>query len=114
MKNVLKLEELAMLILSIVLFTQLHFTWWWFLVLFLAPDISMMGYLINTKIGAYSYNIFHHKAVGIAIGLAGFYLHTEMYMLAGIIIFGHSSFDRMLGFGLKHTDSFKHTHLGKI
>jgi hypothetical protein len=114
MKNILKLEELAMLALSIVLFNQLHFAWWWFLVLFFAPDISMIGYLVNTKIGAYSYNFFHHKAVAIAVGLLGFYMHNEIYMLAGIILFGHSSFDRILGYGLKYTDSFKNTHLGSL
>ena len=112
--NILKIEEVAMLVLSIVLFNQLHFVWWWYLVLFLAPDISMLGYLINTRIGAYSYNFFHHKAVGIIIGLLVFYLHNETYMLAGIIIFGHSSFDRILGYGLKYTDSFKNTHLGSL
>ena len=114
MKIVLKLEEAAMLALSIVLFNQLHFAWWLFLVLFLAPDISMLGYLVNTIIGAYCYNFFHHKAVGIIIGLVGFYLQNEIYMLAGIIIFGHSSFDRILGYGLKYTDSFKNTHLGSL
>ncbi|MDB5228000.1 MAG: hypothetical protein JWN78_2193 [Bacteroidota bacterium] len=114
MKNILKLEEIGMLVLSMVLFSQLHFTWWWYLVLFLAPDLSMIGYLINPMIGAYSYNFFHHKLVGIIIGLTGFYFHNEIYMLAGIIIFGHSSFDRILGNGLKYTDSFKNTHLGAI
>ncbi len=114
MKNILKLEETAMLVLSIVLFNQLHFAWWWYLVLFFAPDISMIGYLVNTKIGAYCYNFFHHKAVGIIIGILGFYLHQEFYVLAGIIIFGHSAFDRIFGFGLKYTDSFKNTHLGKL
>ncbi len=114
MKNIIKIEELAMFILSIVLFNQLHFVWWWFIVLFFVPDLSMIGYAINTKIGAFSYNFFHHKAVAINIGLIGFYLHNEIYMLAGIIIFGHSSFDRILGYGLKYTDAFKNTHLGRI
>jgi hypothetical protein len=114
MKTIIKLEEVAMLALSVVLFNQLHFAWWWYLALFLAPDISMLGYLINTKIGADSYNFFHHKAVGIIIGLLGFYLQNEIYMLAGIIIFGHSSFDRILGYGLKYADSFKNTHLGSL
>jgi hypothetical protein len=53
MKIILKLEEVAMLALSVFLFMQLHFEWWWYLVLFFAPDISMIGYLVNTKIGAY-------------------------------------------------------------
>jgi hypothetical protein len=34
--------------------------------------------------------------------------------LAGLIMFGHSAFDRLLGYGLKFKDSFNHTHLGHI
>jgi hypothetical protein len=114
MKNILKVEEVLMFVLSIVLFAQLHFAWWWYLALFFTPDFSMLGYLVNTKIGAYSYNFFHHKGLAVAVGLLGFYLHSEVCMLAGIILFGHSSFDRILGYGLKFSDSFKNTHLGKI
>jgi hypothetical protein len=32
----------------------------------------------------------------------------------GIVLFGHSSLDRMLGFGLKYKEGFGFTHLGKI
>jgi hypothetical protein len=34
--------------------------------------------------------------------------------LAGVIIFAHSSLDRALGYGLKFSDSFTNTHLGRI
>ena len=114
MKMTLKLEELGMFLLSIFFFAQLHFTWWVYPVWFLAPDISMLGYLINTKSGAYCYNLFHHKLLAIVVGCTGFYLQNEWWIFAGIILFGHSSFDRILGYGLKYPDSFKNTHLGKI
>ena len=29
-------------------------------------------------------------------------------------LLGHSSFDRVFGYGLKHEDAFQHTHLGRI
>lgn len=29
-------------------------------------------------------------------------------------LLGHSSFDRVLGYGLKHEDAFQNTHLGRI
>jgi len=29
-------------------------------------------------------------------------------------LFGHSSFDRVMGYGLKHEDAFQNTHLGRI
>jgi len=30
------------------------------------------------------------------------------------VLYGHSSFDRLCGYGLKYVDDFKHTHLGWI
>lgn len=114
MKNSLKLEELAQFLFGIYLFSTLDFAWWWFLVLILSPDVSMVGYAVGNKVGAYSYNLFHHKAVAIAVYLLGIYLNNSMAELAGIILFAHSAMDRMLGYGLKYTTSFTDTHLGKI
>ena len=114
MNKLLKLEELAQFILGIALFSQLDFPWWWFPVLILLPDISMIGYAFNTKVGAICYNLFHNKAIGIAFILAGMFYLGETFTLIGIILFSHSSMDRIFGYGLKYPDSFKNTHLGKI
>lgn len=114
MKTLLKLEDLAELLLGIFLFSKLNFAWWWFPALILLPDLSMLGYVINTKVGAALYNFVHHKGLGILIGIAGFLMSNEVLMLTGIILFGHSSMDRLFGYGLKYNDDFKHTHLGKI
>ena len=72
----------------------------------------MLGYIVNTKIGAYSYNIFHHKAVAGIFLMLGFLLSDNYFLLAGLLLLAHSSFDRILGYGLKYTDNFKHTNLG--
>jgi hypothetical protein len=114
MKRVIQLEELAMFLLSIYLFSQLSFAWWWFPVLILAPDISMISYVCGNKTGATIYNIFHHKALSIALYLFGSYLQNEVLQLGGIILFGHSSMDRMFSYGLKTFQGFKFTHLGEI
>jgi hypothetical protein len=114
MKNLLKIEEAAMFGFSIVLFTQTDFAWWWYLVLILTPDIGMLGYLAGNRVGAWTYNLFHHKAVAILILCIGWTVGNEWLELAGITLFGHSSLDRILGYGLKYADSFQHTHLGWI
>ena len=114
MKSLLKLEELAMFILGIYMFSQLSYTWWWFLVLILLPDIGMLGYAVNAKIGAVSYNLFHHKGIAILIYFLGIYFEIELLNLAGIILFAHASLDRIFGYGLKFNDAFKNTHLGEI
>jgi len=114
MKTLLKIEELAMFGLGINLFSLLPYEWWWFLVLLLAPDIGMVGYLFDTKIGAFMYNLFHHKGVAIAIYLSGTYLSIPLMQLIGVMLFAHSAFDRVVGYGLKYNKGFKFTHLGKL
>jgi hypothetical protein len=114
MKTTIKLEEALLLLFSLFCFQQLHASWIWFWVLFLAPDIGMIGYVINTKVGAVSYNLFLHKGIALAVYFTGFYFTIVNIQFAGILLFAHSSFDRMLGYGLKYSDNFKHTHLGMI
>ncbi|AKD54704.1 DUF4260 domain-containing protein [Spirosoma radiotolerans] len=114
MKTLLKSEEFIQFLAAIYLFSRLNFAWWWFPALILTPDISMIGYLVNPAIGAVLYNIAHHKGLGIIIGLLGLMMGNQTLMLAGIILFAHSSMDRMMGYGLKYSDSFKHTSLGAL
>jgi hypothetical protein len=114
MDFLLKLEEAAMFLFSIFLFSKTDYAWWVFPACLLLPDLSMVGYLINSKAGAMIYNIIHHKLVALTILCLGLYLHLPGLYLAGIILFGHSSMDRMFGYGLKYSDSFSNTHLGKI
>lgn len=114
MKALLKLEDLAELLLSVFLFTRLDFSWWWYPALILVPDLSMLGYVINTRVGAGLYNLVHHKGTGIVVGIIGLVLANQQLLLAGIILFGHSAMDRVFGYGLKYSDDFKHTHLGEI
>ncbi|MCB0464491.1 MAG: DUF4260 domain-containing protein [Aequorivita sp.] len=114
METTLKIEELAQFVLGIFAFSQLNYAWWLFPVLLLTPDIGMLGYIINPKIGAFTYNVFHHKAVAVAVGLLGFYFNNPLLILIGVILFSHASFDRVFGYGLKYPDSFKNTHLGSI
>jgi hypothetical protein len=114
MKTIIKLEEIALFILGVYLFTFLSFQWWWFLVLILAPDLSMLGYVFGNKTGAFSYNVFHHKGIALLIYALGCYLSIESIQLAGIVLFSHSAMDRMFGYGLKYEKGFKYTHLGEI
>lgn len=95
-------------------FERTELSWWWFIGLFLAPDISMLGYVINNKTGAFCYNLFHHLGLAIILYIAGTAFHLPYVQMIGALLFSHSSFDRILGYGLKYPDSFQNTHLGKI
>jgi len=112
MKSSLKIEEFAQLLLAIFLFSQNEIAWWWYLTLFFAPDIGMIGYVMNTKVGAMTYNLFHHKGIAILLYLIGLQIDSQWLAFSGLLLFGHAAFDRIFGFGLKYPDDFKHTHLG--
>ncbi|MFT5831840.1 MAG: hypothetical protein ACI9SY_000213 [Candidatus Paceibacteria bacterium] len=114
MQTLLKLEYIALFLLSLVIFQQLEYVWWIYPLFFLAPDLGMLGYLINNKIGAYTYNAFHHVGIAVIFLIYGIMMTNPLFTLVGAILLGHSSFDRIIGYGLKYTDTFKHTHIENL
>ncbi len=123
MKKIIQLEEAAMLGISIYALYLLKVEWWFYLLLLLGPDVSMLGYVGRNTIGAITYNLFHHKAVATILFIIGLINQTWIFQVIGIILFGHSSMparltpadgDRMLSYGLKYFTGFKYTHLGQI
>jgi hypothetical protein len=114
MKTLLKSEELFQFLFAIYLNSLLPFSWWWYWVWFLAPDVGFIGYAVNTKVGAWTYNILHHKGFALILYVAGLMSQSMELQCIGLLLFGHSAFDRLVGYGLKHFDSFQHTHLGWV
>ncbi len=114
MKNLLKLEELFLFGLALFLFSGLDYRWGWYALMFFTPDLSMLGYLANPRLGARTYNLVHHKGLAVALYVLGYLLTNRALMFAGTLLLGHSSFDRVFGYGLKHEDAFQNTHLGVI
>ena len=105
--------QLALAILAIY-YQPIHFAWWVWPFIFLSPDLAMLGYLVNTRVGAVTYNIAHHKAVAGVLIAVGFVCHFPVVYFIGLLLWAHSAFDRVMGYGLKYGDSFQHTHLGMI
>jgi len=114
MNTVLKLEELSLLGLSLLLFSGLDYSWGWYAFLFFTPDLSMIGYLRNPRFGSWTYNLIHHKGLAVALYILGYLTINPAFQFAGTLLLGHSSFDRVFGYGLKYPDAFKNTHLGVI
>jgi hypothetical protein len=114
MKMLIRLEDLGEFLFSVYLFSLLAYPWWFYPLFFFFPDLSMLGYLAGPRIGAIAYNLIHHKAISLGLFAAGAFLHIPVVSFIGVILLGHSSLDRVLGYGLKFSDSFGHTHLGAI
>ncbi len=114
MRTLLRLEGLAVLGGALIAYDQLGAGWGAFALLFLLPDLSMLGYLRDARTGALLYNAAHSylgPAALIALGALG----TQPVALAGGLIWlAHIGLDRMLGYGLKYQEGFRATHLGRI
>lgn len=109
-----RIEGAVLLLAGVVGWISSDLSWWWFALLLLVPDISMVGYLVNTKVGAAVYNL-GHSLVGPGLLLGWAWLEGPNLALAlGSVWLAHVGMDRMFGYGLKYEDAFKHTHLGWI
>jgi hypothetical protein len=109
-----RLEGLAIFFIATFVFFQSDFSWLAYILLLFAFDISMIGYVVNTRVGAYVYN-FGHSFIVPALLVAAYTL-TDSRLALGLacLWFAHIGIDRALGYGLKFTSGFQHTHLGKI
>lgn len=115
MKRVVSTEYLVAAILVAVFYVSVgNFAWYWLPILFVVVDLSMVGYLASSRLGALTYNI-GHSLIGPAI-LVALYIATtnQTILFISLIWLFHILVDRALGYGLKHTKGFEHTHLGPI
>jgi len=110
----LRAEALAICTACIAAYCIQHGSWLLFALLFLAPDLAMLGYLAGPKPGAAIYNLAHTYVLPIALWLTGDLLANPTLTQIALIWAAHIAFDRLLGFGLKYPTDFKDTHLNRI
>lgn len=93
---------------------NMELPWWLAVLIFLAPDLSFLGYLLGPKAGGFVYNTVHIYGLGAAFLAAGLSLSLPVCAALGALWLAHAGFDRMLGYGLKLPEGFAFTHLGRI
>src|ERR1700689_4884322 len=107
----LHLEGASIFALTLVLYRAGHFHWWLFALLLLTPDLFMLGYVLNTKIGSAFYNLVHTSSVPILLLVVAIVAPLPVLEPCALIWLAHIGFDRMLGYGLKYPTRFQDTHL---
>ena len=110
----LRLEGMAVLATCVVAYRVLGGSWLLFAVLFLVPDLSMVGYLSGPRAGAAIYNVVHsYVTPALLAGLMALSILPANWPLC-LIWVSHIGFDRGVGYGLKFTSAFRDTHLGML
>ena len=110
----LRIESLAILFLSVVLYRETGAPWWLFFALLLAPDLSLLAFLIKPAVGSRAYNTVHSYALPVALAIAAFLTHHSAILPYALIWTTHVAMDRALGYGLKYPEAFGRTHLGLL
>ena len=84
------------------------------ILLFLLPDLSMLGYLLGRKPGAALYNLFHVYPHPLGLLAVASYFGKPLPAIASLVWIIHIGLDRALGLGLKYPTGFNDTHLGRV
>jgi hypothetical protein len=110
----LRLEAAAVALVMAALAWHLGPPWWLVLLVLIAPDFSIAGYLAGPRTGAMLYNA-AHTYLGPAV-VAGLWFVSGAATAGAIAALWalHIGVDRALGYGLKYPTAFGDTHLGRI
>ncbi len=110
----LQLEGAVLFLAVICLYRWTGAPWWLFAVLFLFPDLAMVGYLANAPVGSVCYNLLHFEGFPVALAILAYSSHRTVLLPVALIWTAHIELDRALGFGLKYPTFFKDTHLQRV
>ncbi len=110
----LHIEAAAELALVTYLYRSAGFGWGHFFLLFLWPDLFMLGYLSNPRLGAQLYNLVHTATLPLLVTGVAYTQHQAGYLSFALIWLAHVAFDRTLGYGLKYPTFFTDTHLQRL
>ncbi len=113
-RSLLHAEGLAVLLGAVLLYFDAGYGWVLLVVLFFAPDLSMLGYVAGPRAGALAYDVVHAYVGPVALGVAGVLTETDLAVQLALVWTAHIGLDRLLGYGLKYPTGFKDTHLQRV
>jgi Domain of unknown function (DUF4260) len=110
----LRIEGATVFALSLFLYHTTAAPWWHFFLLFLWPDLFMLGYFRSLRVGTQLYNLVHNYVFPAALAAAALHEHRSGLLSFALIWAAHIGADRALGYGLKYPTFFADTHLQRL
>jgi hypothetical protein len=110
----LRAEGVAVAVAAVALYFHADYPWWLLVALVLAPDLSMVGFLAGSRVGAAAYDAAHTYVLPVALAAIGLIVDAETAVQLGLIWLTHIGVDRAVGYGLKYPTNFKDTHLQRV
>lgn len=113
-KILLRLEGLAILLVSVYFFSVVSGNWIAFVILFLLPDLALLAYLKDNRFGSTFYNLVHNYMTVLVVVAIGYLIGNDVVISVGLVLSSHIGLDRLVGYGLKYPIGSKTTHLQKV
>ena len=110
----LRVEGATLVAGSLIAYSTTHQAWWLVPLTLLLPDLTMIGYLGGTRLGAFLYNLGHSTPLPAVVVAVGWWQDKFLVVALGLVWLAHIGLDRLMGYGLKYNDHFQHTHLGRL
>ena len=110
----LRLEGLAVAAGALALYFDGGHSWLALVLLWLAPDLALVGYLAGNRAGAVAYDLAHFEGWPVALGVIGVLAGSDVAVQLALIWLSHIGIDRLVGYGLKYPTAFKDTHLQRV
>jgi hypothetical protein len=110
----LHLEGAVAFASAIVAFAHMGGSVLLFVALLLLPDLAILGYRVNVRVGAGLYNLVHTYALPLLLLALSLAIESPSLTQWALIWLAHIGMDRMLGYGLKYPTTFKDTHLQRV
>lgn len=107
----LRLEGGAICLASLAFYETTNQSWVLFALLFLMPDLAMVGYIWGSRVGAFIYNCTHTYLAPLLLAGIGWLTDWSLAAPMATIWIAHIGVDRAIGYGLKRRTGFKATHL---
>lgn len=110
----LRLEGTILFVCAVALYINRQGNLILFLLLILAPDVSMIGYLTNPRLGGLIYNVVHVYLLPVVLLTISLSVGLPFGAQIALIWLAHIGMDRTVGYGLKYPTAFKDTHLQRV
>lgn len=110
----LHLEGAAVAVIAVILYFYADYPWWLLVVLALAPDLSLVGYVGGARAGAVAYDVAHTYVFPVFLAMLGVVTEAHAAIQVALIWLTHIGVDRAIGYGLKYPTAFKDTHLQRV
>lgn len=111
-RKLLRLEAATLLVGALIAYSTTRQAWWLVPLTVLVPDFLAAGYLGGSRLGAVLYNLVHSTPLPAIMVGVGWWQARPIVLALGLVWLAHIGMDRLLGYGLKYSDNFQHTHLG--